>query len=245
MRSFRILGESLGFISSLPSFIMLCAKVGYRKTIEVARDPPGGLGYEAKEEENMVPSDKTDIDFVNKLNIRTSGSWPTRSIYSDAEENKILQTAANVEEKATVVQQSARKYDNIKKATWTHMFYDNLKVFFGNRIGELSWIIRDKITDEPIADSAGNILSTRSAIDYALKKMEKDTEQLLRLDFKSKGSMEQDVIDHLSGQTHVARVLQFLKDYRSQMNNKQIAYLHLAHEDNPDVLNYSIVIELT
>ncbi|KAI1075904.1 hypothetical protein F5B20DRAFT_369672 [Whalleya microplaca] len=217
------------------------------KTEKVTGDPPGGLGYKEKTGP-MEQSDRADLDFARELHIDgMKGEWKSRTIYSDELGKPSIETSANVEQKVTVVQHSYnRDYDTIKKANWVHMFYSNLKSFFGNNMHQLQYIIRDKIGSQQIQDSNGVTLNTQDAIEYAFQQMGHSTESTLHLDYASTNAKEQSVIDHLSAQTHVARVLQFLKDYRSQMGNKQISKLHLFHEEHPGTsAEYEIIIELT
>jgi hypothetical protein len=52
-------------------------------------------------------------------------------------------------------------------------------------------------------------------------------------------------IQILSAQTHVARVIQMLQDYRIELGNLKIVKLHLMTAENSDIdYQWTIIIEL-
>jgi hypothetical protein len=176
----------------------------------------------------------------------TKGPWVDRSLRSDPEKMPTLETSASKDLKTVIVMQSSQDDDTIKKATWTEKLYDNLKEVFGTDLSDLSWIVRHSIGSIDRTDSDGNTLNTQKAIDQVFGDLQANRESMLTLDHSDTDKDMQDAINLLNAQTHVARVLQFLKDYHTEMGNKKIAKLHVMTDDNEATIgDYIIVIELT
>ncbi|KAF2964669.1 hypothetical protein GQX73_g8892 [Xylaria multiplex] len=174
------------------------------------------------------------------------GEWRSRVIYTKDLQDAVQQSGGNVEQGAIVVQQSFKDSDTLKTAKFTELFYDNVNDLFGGEVANLKYIFRDSITNDVVIDSDGNILKTQDAIDYAFEKLEADREDPLILDFASAEGKQQDIINFMSGETHVARILSFLSDYRSRIGSKNIAKLHLFTDENERAGDeYNIIIELT
>lgn len=215
------------------------------------------------------------MGYLSKYGIQISSGqndgWQTRDIFSDDEAaskgKSTIKIAGNKAQKAAVVMYSfGQKYDSRKATTWTHMFYDSLKEIFGDSLSTIKYISRHSITSKVTQDKQETVyLQTVDAINYAFSILgdpipdDSDNEQdpldprvrnidlskPLTIDFGSTETNAVKAIDYLSGQTHVGRVLQFLKDYHVELGNKNIAKLHLYSDENPETLNYDIVIELT
>ncbi|KAI1865669.1 hypothetical protein JX265_007992 [Neoarthrinium moseri] len=217
----------------------------------VVGESPNGRGYK-ESIDAMEDVDKMDLGYLApygiKIRERTKDDWKTRTIYTEEKGKPTIQLSGSAEQKTMVVQHSyGQAYDTLKGSTgadWTHLFYDSLKSMFDN-MKDLEYIVRDKISDKIIEDSSGNLLQTNDAIRYAFEKLGKSTEEKLVLDFASKDPKVVDALSYLNAQTHVARVLQFLKDYRSELGNKQISKLHLYTDENEETADWAIVIELT
>lgn len=220
---------------------------------KVVGEPPSGLGYK----EAVTPIDKvdaSDLSYIKRYGMQIDPEvdfgWQTRTVFSDTQGKPTISLSVSAQQKAAAILHSyGQKFDSLKKTSWTHMLYDTLVGIFGADLKKLQFIIRDKIGPQTTLDSEGNVLQTQDAIDHAfdLMKRDKDGDEPLTLSFDSEDPNEIAAIDYLSAQTHVARVLQFLADYREELGgNKKILRLHLYHEEMELLAGeYGIVIELS
>ncbi|TGJ80737.1 hypothetical protein E0Z10_g8022 [Xylaria hypoxylon] len=187
-------------------------------------------GYKADESVLEVAG---NLEYGESVGVQLGDGegWRSRAIWTKDLSDPIQQSAGNVEQRAIVVQQSFKRADTLKTAKFTELFYDNVNNLFRN---------------DAVVDSAGNILKPQDAIDYAFEQLGADREDRLELDFASTDSKQQDIINFMSVETHVARIMSFLSDYRSRVGSKNIAKLHLFTEDNESAGDeYNIIIELT
>lgn len=198
--------------------------------------------------------DASDLSYIKRYGMQIDPvvdfGWKTRTVYSDTEGQPTISLSVSVQQRAAAILHSyGQKFDSLKKTSWTHMVYDTLSSMFGPDLNKLQFIIRDKIGSQTTLDSEGVALNTQDAIDHAfdLMKKPKDGDEPLTINFDSQDPNEVAAIDYLSGQTHVARVLQFLADYREELGgNKKIVRLYLYHEQMELLTSeFNIVIELS
>ncbi|KAH9904981.1 hypothetical protein F4778DRAFT_789707 [Xylariomycetidae sp. FL2044] len=204
-----------------------------------------GLGYRADDGQL-----RADLSFAKDLGIDiTSGSWPSRTIYGGGDAI-VQKVGANVDQKAAVVTASWTKNDKINKASWTQIFHENVQKLFGNSggLGKLKYIVRYYIWDLTTTDSQGVKLNTYRAIDYAFQMVGNNGDgRQLTLDYRMPDSGTDMVVNLLCAQTHVARVLQYLKDHHKAMGNRSVSKLHLyrvTDDYDPNDKMYHITIEL-
>ncbi|KAI0965209.1 hypothetical protein F4678DRAFT_467756 [Xylaria arbuscula] len=187
-----------------------------------------------------------NLVYGGTVGVQLDDTWSSRILYTTDVSRPAQQSGGSVDQRAVVAQMSFKDDDTLKTAKFTELFYDNVKAIFGKSTANLKYIFRDSITADETIDSDGSILKTQDAIDYAFEQQETDREDPLVLDFASTDGKQQDIINLLSGETHVARVLSFLSDYRSEFGSKNIAKLHLFTDENESYgEEYSIIIELT
>lgn len=212
----------------------------------------GGLGYES-EKQPMQAAEVPEInhlkDFGIALDDGKDHGWQSRQVYG-ANTIAALKIIASKEQKTAAVMGSwGQKVDNLKKTTWTHMFYDSLVDIFGpgaDNLKALKWIDRNNVVDEAMKNEKGEIFNTVDAINEAFEILEADRESKFTIPWDSTDQKTVEVLDYLAGQTHVGRVLQFLKDYRSEFGgSKTIKNLHLYTDEHPVYRKFDIVIELT
>lgn len=194
---------------------------------------------------------RKDANYLLGLNINVKEMWSARSVFRkdtvSTARAPILETYTDASQGALAVKQSWKDRDQpVPKAAWTDMVHDNwleaCKVKGKDPKG-LKYVIRDNIQYQTTRDSKGIELNTPHAIDAAFERMSADKTNTLKIDAKSTDANAKASYELLSAQTHVARVLQWLKDRHRDLGDKKIANLHINHRDHPSG-QYNIVIEL-
>lgn len=171
-----------------------------------------------------------------------------RKEFTDAKKPNVavLETVTNANHGTIVVKTSYKDNDDLQKARWTDLIHDNWMVECQHASKDpkgLKYIVRDNIIEEITTDSKGVRLHTPDAIDEVFKRLKAATQKTLVIDAKSNDADIKASYQLLSAQTHVGRVLQWLKDYHSVLGDKKIGRLHLLHEKGV-TKQYNIIIEL-
>ncbi|EFQ28372.1 hypothetical protein CGRA01v4_12026 [Colletotrichum graminicola] len=201
----------------------------------------------------QYPSDKGKPTYLTKYNINEleKESWKKRRTFrSDGGSSKdepILETYANPTDGAMIIKQSWNKdRDPAPKATWTDMVNDQWMTVAKNNPKNLKYVIRDNIQDIDTTDSSGIILNTKKAIDEVFEsnpRAKNKKDQTLTLDRESADAKDRADYELLAAQTHVARVIQWMKDRHASLGDKKIKTLHVNSIEGPGD-QYSIIIEL-
>jgi hypothetical protein len=141
-----------------------------------------------------------------------------------------------------------QKQDKGGKLSWSAIVMDNMEkgaAAAKTSVSDTRYIIRNNIQPHQTKASGGEILDTIPAIQGAFAAKGAETTKTLTLNMKTTDKVELQQVSILSAQTHVARVLQMLKDYRRQFGDLTITKLHLQHRDNvKSDSQYNIIIEL-
>lgn len=190
------------------------------------------------------------LEYLDDFDIFVNGpdteNWHMRVVYSDKEEDAGFRLAVDKDQGTAVAVHSFKNQDGIQKASWTEMVYESLVSEFGSSdLSGLQYFVRHRISDVTTQDTSGSLLRTIDAIDHAFDVLRPDDlEGFLTIDFASTDPKTAEVVNYLSGQTHVGRVLQLLSDYRESFGNRNIASLHLYSGLSSERDDYSMVIEL-
>ncbi|KAK2009268.1 hypothetical protein LZ32DRAFT_590568 [Colletotrichum eremochloae] len=192
------------------------------------------------------------------IQVKEKEQWTGRGFYRKDKDNVsstkllILETITNSEEGVMVVKQSWKDRDqNPPKAKWTDMVHDNWMAECkskGHDPKGLKFIVRDNIQYQTIKSGKGGDqieLNTFTAINEIFDFLRADKTKTLKIDAKSDNPDIKASYQLLSAQTHVARVLQWLKDRHNDLGDKKIASLLVNHMDHPDSGKYIILIKLT
>lgn len=200
---------------------------------------------------HKVPISDGYLDEMN-IQVNDAGAWMLRGIYRPdtvAAEN-ILETITDVSQGTIVVKNSWKSNDQaVPKATWTDMVHDNWMDACANADRgakdpkSLKYVVRDNIQFKDTVDSNGIKLNTPTAMITVFDKLSADKTKTLTIDAKSTNTDVKASYELLSAQTHVARVLQWLKDRHTDLGDKKIAKLHLFHSEHTDG-GYNMVIEV-
>ncbi|KAF1987328.1 hypothetical protein K402DRAFT_420547 [Aulographum hederae CBS 113979] len=161
----------------------------------------------------------------------------------------ILETYESKDQKAVIVKNSWGKSEDPNPAlSWTAMTMSNWRAASGDGVKDLKFIVRDNVQSVNTVSSEGITLNSVNAINQAFTRMDAPKQDTLELslDRNSPNVNEIAAFELMAAQTHVARVYQMLKDYRSELGNLDIAKLHLqTNKQNPStVAQYNIIIEL-
>ncbi|KAL7628438.1 hypothetical protein AAE478_002641 [Parahypoxylon ruwenzoriense] len=207
------------------------------------------LEYKAVSKKS-APIGPNNGDYLKEFGIQGTNkeTWKARLIYKDNGESSkkapIVETTQDIEQGAIAVKQSWNKErDPSPKAPWTQMVMDNWRSTSGDKVKDLKYMIRDNIQEIDTRDSSGIVLNTPVAIREAYSKMGANTHNSLTLNPKSTKADEVAAYELMAAQTHVARVLQLLKDYHQELGNLRITKIHLTHVDHDVARSYNIVIE--
>ncbi|GJC87848.1 hypothetical protein ColLi_10686 [Colletotrichum liriopes] len=194
-------------------------------------------------------------DYLKNLGIKATDedTWYVRGVFRAGKDNVskrnllIFETITDAGQGAVVVKQSWKDRDQSPpKATWTDMIHDNWMLecqLRGQDPKSMKYIVRDNIQFQTTEDSKGIMLNTQKAIDDVYDMLGADKTKTLKIDAKSDNSDVKASYQLLSAQTHVARVLQWLKDRHGDLGDKKIASLDVNHIDHISRM-YSIVIIL-
>lgn len=158
----------------------------------------------------------------------------------------ILETYANPTDGAIIIKQSWNKDRDqpVPKASWTDMVNDQWAKVAQDDPKNLRYVIRDNIQDIDTRDSSGTTLNTKRAIDEVFRSNPRARmDETLTLDRASPDPKDKADYELLAAQTHVARVIQWLKDRHATLGDKKIKTLHVNSQDGPGN-QYGIIIEL-
>lgn len=191
----------------------------------------------------VQPNKKTYDDFVD-VSVEWYGDEITKPGSS-----VIVKTYEDPTQKAMVISNSNNlAEDKGGKLSWSEMVmsnWHNAATRVNAPVSDLKYIIRNQIQTIRTKDRNGIELETIPAINGAYTAMAKKTDEMLTLDFQTTNKVELQQVSIMSAQTHVARVLQMLKDYRGEFKDLRITKLHLQHKDYPPAdSQYNIIIEL-
>ncbi|KAK1978350.1 hypothetical protein LZ30DRAFT_691495 [Colletotrichum cereale] len=212
------------------------------------------LGYTAASGDKF-PIDK-NANYLKGMGVEMENvkHWRGRSQYRGEEDNvstrkvPILETITDSSQGVLFVKQSWKDRDQSPpKATWTDMVHDNWMNECGRRghvPKSLKLIVRDNIQSHTTEDSNGIKLNTQKAIDDVFEMFSADKTKTLKIDAKSDNPDVKASYQLLSAQTHVARVLQWLKDRHNDLGDKKIDSLDVNHIDHEKSRMYGIVIVL-
>ncbi|GKT50681.1 uncharacterized protein ColSpa_10862 [Colletotrichum spaethianum] len=203
----------------------------------------------------QYPSDKGKPTYLTNFNINELSKefWVKRRTFrndADARSSKdipIMETYANPTDGAIIIKQSWNKDrdEPVPKATWTDMVNDQWMTVTAKKDPKnLKYVIRDNIQDIDTKDRSGITLNTKAAIDKVFEtnpRAKKD--ETLILNRESTDPKDKADYELLAAQTHVARVIQWLKDRHETLGDKKIKSLHVNHLEGPGS-QYSIIIEL-
>ncbi|KZL68824.1 hypothetical protein CT0861_12105, partial [Colletotrichum tofieldiae] len=240
----RAKGEALS--NELDQAIFNNAAAPERKNLE-------SLGY--KFTKGRQAPFNTEKNYLDDLGIKATdkNTWYVRGVFREEEDNvsrkrfPIFETIIDAGQGAVIVKQSWKDRDQSPpKATWTDMIHDNWMLecqLRGKDPKSMKYIVRDNVQFQTTEDSKGIMLNTQKAIDDVYDMLDADKTGTLKIDAKSDNSVVKASYQLLSAQTHVARVLQWLKDRHGDLGNKKIASLDLHHIEHSSRM-YSIVINL-
>ncbi|WQF77154.1 hypothetical protein CDEST_02168 [Colletotrichum destructivum] len=192
--------------------------------------------------------------YLTKFSINEvmKGSWKKRITFrADAdgrssERYPIMVTYANPTDGAVFIKESWNKDRDqpVPKATWTDMVSDQWMIVAKQDTKNLKYVIRDNIQDINTKDSSGITLNTKVAIDEIFKSNPRaKNDETLTLDRESANDKDKADYELLAAQTHVARVIQWLKDRHASLGDKKIKTLHVNTVEGPGN-QHSIIIEL-
>ncbi|KAH4001144.1 hypothetical protein HBI56_012480 [Parastagonospora nodorum] len=164
----------------------------------------------------------------------------------------ILKAYESPKQKAMIISDSRNQQHDTAtpemKLTWSAMVASNWQeaaTAAGVAVSDLKYIIRNNVQPIRTESSGGLTLETIPAMKQAFVAMNKPTTETLTLDFMTTNKIELQQISKLSAQTHVARVLQMLKDYREDFKDLAITKLHLQdYTHSQSDYQYNIIIEL-
>ncbi|KAH3975906.1 hypothetical protein HBH98_045250 [Parastagonospora nodorum] len=182
--------------------------------------------------------------------IGIRSKWPGDDIKKSGSDASIVKTYEDPRQKAMIISKSYNKeQDKGGALSWTDMVMSNWHRAATKEavpVSDLKYIIRNNIQMITTTTKSGLKLDTRAAIKGAFTAMNKKTDEPLTLDFNTANKVEMQQIAILSAQTHVARVLQMLKDYRGEFKDLKITKLHLQNGENNKITDYqyNIIIEL-
>jgi hypothetical protein len=191
----------------------------------------------------------------HEFGIDVSRNWRGDEIIK-GKSGIIVKTYESPKQKAMIISLSDNRAQDPKgKMNWSDMIMSNWQEAAKaekTAVSDLQYIIRNNIqpktteTKDKITGVEETLfLETQPAMNGVFAAMGKSKEETLTLDFKTTNKVELQQISILSAQTHVARVLQLLKDYRGEFKDLTITKLHLQHRDNKNSdSQYNIIIEL-
>ncbi|TDZ49570.1 hypothetical protein CTRI78_v008041 [Colletotrichum trifolii] len=202
----------------------------------------------------QYPGDKGKPTYLTKFNINeeNSKSWKKRITFREdgdersSRKDPILVTYANPKDGAIIIKQSWNKDRDqpVPKATWTDMVNDQWMIVAKENPKNLRYVIRDNIQNIDTKDSSGITLNTQTAIDEVFKSNPRaKRDQTLAIDRESTNAKDKADYELLAAQTHVARVIQWIKDRHASLGDKKIKTLHVNSIEGPGN-QYSIIIEL-
>lgn len=197
------------------------------------------LGYELKGM-NKVPMLRDRYLNDLKINVENKETWRKRITTRPeiSSEEPLFAAVTDPHQQVIVVKESWKRNDvSNPTATWTD-FIDEAWMSECARTEQdpksLKYIVRDNIQGEQeITDSSGIKLDTPKAIQAALKLLDAENKMSVEIDAKSSDPKVKAAYQLLSAQTHLARVLQWLKDRHSSLGNKKVVALYIHHAGPP------------
>lgn len=214
-------------------------------------------GYTGQRAAEGPPGKELDYTFGKSpwesFGIDLKTNWVKDDIKKPGSTETIVKTYEDPKQKAIILSDSNNKaVDPAGKLSWTGMVASNwgaAAAKAGVPVSDLKYILRNKIQDRTTTSGTGDAkleLNTLTAMRGAYDAMKVDRSKVLVLDFKApKDAVEAQQVGIMSAQTHIARVLQMLKDYRADFKDLQISKIHLQSTDTPvSQSQWNIIIEL-
>ncbi|KAF2759575.1 hypothetical protein EJ05DRAFT_526242 [Pseudovirgaria hyperparasitica] len=187
------------------------------------------------------PVEGSKNSYLDDFKISGQGqTWVRNEVKDPTTGDSILDTCAAPEQRALVIKQSYNiENDQSKKLRWSSMTMSNWREACkskGTRTEDLNKIVRDNILEGKGTDSTtskGVQLNTYYAIEEAFEVMRADVKKTLTLNpINPRTANELKVVELMTAQTHISRVYFMLKDYRTELGNKNIKLIHLMSEDH-------------
>jgi hypothetical protein len=210
-------------------------------------------GYKGQGTRPGVPPIGKHIQYLEKFQIDARGQFHGDYIQKPdtPTTETILETYEDPHQGALIVAQSWNKeWDPQGALPWTSMVMSNWRTAAAAEtidVKNLKRIVQNNIQSKKTTTSAGVDLNSVDAIRNAFNDLEPDKTKVLTLDLTAPDKTPKMVqhIQILSAQTHVARVIQMLQDYRIELGNLKIVKLHLMTAENSDTdYQWTIIIEL-